>query len=112
MVLEHTLQAGIHLFFLHKLATLRCHDSFFNVGKKSCFLLGREVYFHWLQDTKPSPLLPHQMPRVLFVFKTRIIQQIRVGHQIQLQLDSPGLGVRLGIVDGDVGFHASEVHAP
>lgn len=46
---------------------------------------------------------------VSFVLRTNKIDQIRIGLEQLIHLDRPRLGVRLGIVDGDLDFQTPEV---
>ena len=56
-----------------------------------------------------TDLLPHQVRGGLFVFQTDVIQQLRIEHDGLPELDSPRLGVRLGIVRGELGVEADRV---
>ena len=52
------------------------------------------------------------MRQVLFVFETNVIQQVGIQLQDLVHLDGPGLGVRLGIVHGELDFQASVIETP
>src|SRR5437867_3297037 len=47
---------------------------------------------------------------ILFVFQTYKFEQLGIGYENLVHLESPRLGVGLGIVDRDLGFQVSEVH--
>src|SRR5215472_9443979 len=49
-------------------------------------------------------LLHDEVRQVFFVFEANIIQQIGVELEDLIQLDGPGFGVRLGIIDRELDF--------
>src|SRR5262245_54961107 len=48
---------------------------------------------------------------ILFVFQTYKLEQVGIGYENLVDLDSPWLGVGLAVVDRDLDFQVSEVYA-
>src|SRR6266700_1586216 len=62
-------------------------------------------------DKINSNLFSREMLKVFFVFQTHVFQQVGIGLQRLSQLDRPWLGVRLGVINGDLDLQTAEVRA-
>src|SRR6266852_4332102 len=70
------------------------------IPRRSLLRCPNRLNNHVSQDSLVS--LPHQVPEVLFILVTDVLNKLSVGRECKLKIHAPRFGVGLGVVDSDL----------